>query len=325
MNTKLLIDLIVRQTTVLIAQLSTAAGIRAPLADIADQLFVQLSQALEAQGVPRKVVADMFGLALRGYQKKVQRITESATEHNKTLWQATLDHLHEQGSTSRIKLFSRFDHDDPAVVGAVLADLVNSGLVYRTGAADATVYGVTREQDYVALVQQQDLESTASLVWLMVYRGSGVTRSAIMEALSLEPERLDAALALLVEQGRVEQQGESYSASTLMIPVGSSQGWESAVFDHFQAMVTAIGMKLSMGKTRSDEADVIGGSTLSFDIHAQHPYRDEVLGLLGQVRTQVNELWQRVVEHDKQNPTPEAQQQRVSFYFGQSVRQGEEP
>ena len=36
MNTKLLVDSIVRQTTVLIAQLCTAAGVRAPLAQIAD-------------------------------------------------------------------------------------------------------------------------------------------------------------------------------------------------------------------------------------------------------------------------------------------------
>lgn len=49
-NTKLLIDAIVRQTTVLIAQLSTAAGIRAPLAHVADQVFVELSRELEAQG-----------------------------------------------------------------------------------------------------------------------------------------------------------------------------------------------------------------------------------------------------------------------------------
>ncbi len=325
MNTKLLIDLIVRQTTVLIAQLSTAAGIRAPLADIADQLFVQLSQALEAQGVPRKVVADMFGLALRGYQKKVQRITESATEHNKTLWQAMLDHLHEQGTTSRLKLFARFAHDDPAAVGAVLADLVNSGLVFKTGAGDATLYGMTREQDYAALVQQQDLESAASLIWLTVYRGSQVTRTKILESLKLDPEQLDKALGMLVEQGRIEQRGESYSASTLMIPVGSEQGWESAVFDHFQAMVTAIGMKLSTGKPRSDQADTIGGSTLSFDVHAGHPHREEVLALLGQVRAQVNELWNRVVEYDRQYPTPEAQKQRVSFYFGQFVQQWDEP
>ena len=85
MNTKLLVDSIVRQTTVLIAQLCTAAGVRAPLAQIADQVFLGLSRELETQGVGRKVAADMFGLALRSYQKKVQRLTESETQRDKTL------------------------------------------------------------------------------------------------------------------------------------------------------------------------------------------------------------------------------------------------
>jgi hypothetical protein len=101
MNVVLLIDQIVRQTTVLIAQLSTAAGIRAPLADVADQVFLKLASEIEAQGVPRKVVADMFGLALRSYQRKMQRLTESATETQRTLWQAVLEHLTTQGSCTR--------------------------------------------------------------------------------------------------------------------------------------------------------------------------------------------------------------------------------
>ena len=51
MQSKLLVDAIVQQTTVLIAQLSTAAGIRAPLAHIADQVFLELSREIERQGV----------------------------------------------------------------------------------------------------------------------------------------------------------------------------------------------------------------------------------------------------------------------------------
>jgi hypothetical protein len=84
METRHLIDAIVQQTTLLIAQLSTAAGIRAPLARLADQVFLELSRELEAQGVTRKVAADMFGLALRSYQKKIHRLSESATQREQT-------------------------------------------------------------------------------------------------------------------------------------------------------------------------------------------------------------------------------------------------
>ena len=50
MNTQLLIDFIVRQTTVLIAQLATSGGLRAPLAHIANQVFAELARKLEEQG-----------------------------------------------------------------------------------------------------------------------------------------------------------------------------------------------------------------------------------------------------------------------------------
>jgi hypothetical protein len=64
MNVELLIDAIFRQTTVLIAQLATHGGARAPLAHVANQVFLDLASELEAQGVSRKVGADMFGMAL---------------------------------------------------------------------------------------------------------------------------------------------------------------------------------------------------------------------------------------------------------------------
>ena len=42
MNAQLLIDSIVRQTTVLIAQLATSGGVRAPLAHVANQVFLEI-------------------------------------------------------------------------------------------------------------------------------------------------------------------------------------------------------------------------------------------------------------------------------------------
>src|SRR5687768_10421713 len=131
MNPQLLIDAIVRQTMVLIAQLSTAAGVRAPLAHVADQVFLDLAREIEAQGVSRKVAADMFGLALRSYQTQVQRLARSSTERDRTLWEGILAYLEEHGTANRKRLFEHFEHDDPGSVGAVLSDLVQSKLVER--------------------------------------------------------------------------------------------------------------------------------------------------------------------------------------------------
>jgi len=325
MAVPVLIDLIVRQTTVLIAQLSTAAGIRAPLADIADQVFVQLSSALESQGVPKKVIADMFGMALRSYQKKVHRLSESKTEHNQTLWQAVLDYVDREGPAMRDQIFRRFGHDDPTSIAAVLNDLVKSSLVNKTGSGDAVLYRTTPEQDRATIARALDLESIAALTWLTIYRSAAsIDAQRLRDALGLEPEVLEQALRMLCEQGRVQRDGERYRAATLLIPIGSDQGWESAVFDHFQAMAVAIGMKLSKNKTRADHADVIGGATLSFDIHDAHPQRERVLGLLKTVRAQVNALFDEVVAYEAEHPAPDSGKTRVTFYFGQSVQDNED-
>src|SRR5690606_6934589 len=161
------------QTTVLIAQLSTAAGIRAPLAHLADQVFVELSREIEAQGVSRKVAADMFGLAIRTYQKKVQRLTESVTDKGDTVWEAALAYLQSHGSAPRRVLLEHFRRHDPVVVGSVLNDLVSSGLVYKTGTGDTTIFGITKTQDLNQTLHEQSRESLVPILWLLVYRSSG--------------------------------------------------------------------------------------------------------------------------------------------------------
>jgi hypothetical protein len=322
-NTKLLIDAIVHQTTILIAQLSTAAGIRAPLAHIADQVFLELSREIENQGISRKVAADMFGLAIRTYQKKVQRVTESVTVREHTLWEAVLECLQTGGSTSRRELLEHFHCDDPVVVGSVLNDLVSSGLVYRTGSGESAVFGVTMERDLARTLREQRRESLAPIVWVFIYRSRGMTREALREQLPVDEEALDAALSTLEAQGQIQRSLEGttacYHASTFLVPVGSEHGWEAAVFDHFQAVVQAIGKKVVSGLARSAPEDVVGGATLTFDVHPDHPHHSEVLGLLRQVRGSVNELWRKVQEYNEEHPIPETAKTEVCFYFGQSV------
>jgi hypothetical protein len=323
LNTQLLIDAIVHQTTVLIAQLSTAAGIRAPLAHVADQVFLELSREIEAQGVSRKVAADMFGLAIRTYQKKVQRLSESVTDKGDTLWETALTYLQTHGSAPRRVLLEHLSRQDPAVVGSVLNDLVSSGLVYKTGAGDTTIFGLTKARDLSQTLSEQRRESLAPVVWLLVYRSGGIGFDDLLEQLPVEQAAVRAALDTLLAENRVQRSGDeaspTYRATTFLVPVDSEHGWEAAVFDHFQAMVQAIGTKLRRGRTRSVSDDVLGGATISFDISAEHPHRERVLGLLKRVRSDVNELWGEVQSYNQENPIPEESRTEVSFYFGQCV------
>ncbi len=328
MNTKLLIDGLVQQTTVLLAQLSTAAGIRAPLAHLADQVFVELSRAIEAEGVSRKVAADMFGLAIRTYQKKVQRITESLTARDQTLWQAVLEHVSRAGSITRRDLMSHFQRDDPTVLASVVADLLSSGLLCRTGSGDDATLRVAAERELREARGERDRESLEAIVWGTVYRAAGITGQELASALDVAEPELAEILASLVADGRVTRdtdQGRTrYAAARFLVPVSSERGWEAAVFDHFQAMVRAIAAKVRRGVPRSLPDDTIGGATLTFDVSAHHPHREEVFGMLNRVRVEANDLWNRVEQYNREQPLSDEEKLEVTFYFGQSVSSAHE-
>lgn len=323
MNTRLLIDAIVRQTTVLLAQLSTAAGIRAPLAHVADEIFVSLAREIEAQGVGRKVAADMFGLALRTYQKKIQRLAESATEHEMTLWEAVLEYVTKRGSVSRRDLLEAFSRDTEREVVGVLTDLVGGGLLHASGRGASAVYGVTTAAERRALLDASDAESLVAFVWAAIRERPGTTSAALAEALRVDVAAAREAVRRLVAEGRVQASGDdddaSLRADPLVIPIGAELGWEVAVMDHFRAATAAISAKIRNGLTRSTPDDVVGGTTLSFKLRDGHPMRDRVLGLLARVRAESAALWDEVEADNLAHGSADDQGERVWFYAGQYV------
>lgn len=319
MNANLLIDAVVRQTMVLVGHLATSAGIRAPLAHVADQVFLDLVHELERQGVGRKVVADMFGLALRSYQVKVRRLSESATDRNRTLWAAVLEHVRARPGMRRTEILDHFHLDDAGQVGGVLHDLVESGLLYRTGRGGATQFRATSDEELLA-GSDGDSAALEAYVWVCVYRGGPHDIAGLAERTQVDAPRLETALAALVADGRVERDADGrYRADTCVIPLGDQVGWPAAIFDHYQAMVTAICAKLRRGATRSSRADVEGGSTYSFDVWPGHPAEERVYGLLAQMRAQVSSLRAEVAAHNESQLHLQANTARVVFYLGQSV------
>ncbi|MDF3065262.1 MAG: hypothetical protein K0R38_863 [Polyangiaceae bacterium] len=323
MNVKLLIDAIVQQTTVLIAQLSTAAGVRAPLSHVADQVFLELSRELEAQGLGRKVVADMFGMALRGYQKRVQRLTESMTFRDRTLWEVVLEYAREHEHVTRRQLLARFSRDSEAAVAAVLHDLVTSGLLYASGQGQATLYRATAESALQALVGEGALDSLSAMAHAVVFHHGKMGLAELTAKLASDEAAVRKAVELALSDGRLRTSDPEHlsdlSAADLLIAIDAQTGWEAAVFDHFQALVGAVGAKLQGAGPRSSHADLVGGTTLTFDVSAEHPLHQEVLGLLARVRGDLNAVWKRVCEHNAEHPISDDERVRVRFYFGQNV------
>jgi hypothetical protein len=323
MTIELLIQAIVRQTTILIAQLATSRGARAPLAQVANQVFIDLVRELERQGVSRKVSADMFGLGLRTYRRKIQRMSESATDRGRSLWEVVLEYVRAQGLVTRLELLTRLASDDEAQIRAVLRDLCESQLLFSSGVGSSTSYRAASEEELASLKRKQGAEGADELLLALMFREAPLTAAETALKAQADVAEIEASLARLVAAGRVERvQADPtaeprYRAPQLVIPLGAPVGWEAAVFDHFKALVTTVLARLREDRTAALE-DQIGGSTYTIDVWDGHPLANEVYGALARTRASLSELRERVVQFNPEGNLPEAHT-RVVIYVGQSL------
>jgi hypothetical protein len=320
-NAHLLIDTIVQQTMVFIAQLATAGGVRAPLARVADQVFLELTRELGAQGLKKKVIADMFGMGLRTYRRRVQSAEQSKTVAGKTVWEAVFEYLKDHEPVSGADVLRRFGNDDPEIVSGVLNDFAQSGLVYRAGRGERALYRIAPDTDFGD--DEARARANAFLVWLTSFREGPVVASEIAKRAHLSPVAVDRALGELLGEGKVTQSGEGenavFTSDHFEVLWDSEHGWEAAVLDHFQAMVHAITLKLGAGSETARLGDTVGGSTWSFDVWPGHPFESEAKGVLAESRQRVETLRERI---DAFNAGQHARSdaERVVVYLGQYVQ-----
>lgn len=323
MDPALLIDAIVRQTTVLIATLATTSGQRAQLAHVANSVFADLVFELRAQGVGNKVIADMFGMALRTYHRRVARMSASRTEQGRSLWEAVLRHIQERRSLPKSALFEHFYLDDEAVLRSVVNDLVDAGLVQRTGRDGATTFEaaeVTREaEDGIAPRRR-----LAAMALVALHRGGPLDLGGLAEVVPADASELRAAVEQLAQDGSItvrKRGGRTlYGCDRCVIPFGDGAGWEAAVLDHYRAMVSALVAKLRDGRHQAALADQTGGSTFVFDLHRGHPLEQEVLGYLQRMREEGLRLRSALDRHAAENAAPAGVSPlRVIAYVGQGV------
>jgi hypothetical protein len=315
MNRQVLIDQVVRQTMILIAQLATTGGTRAPLAHLADRVFLELARELEAQGLSRKVSADMFGLALRSYRRRIQRSSESVTVRGRSLWNAILDFVPSDRLVTRAEVLARFHLDEEVQVRAILSDLSDSGLLLQLGRGVSRAYRAATTEELVALEATTD--GLSHFLWLLIYREGPLTRAALIDRARSEALRVDEALESLTSSHRVVLSEGSYTCSEVVVHQNEPAGWEAAMLDHFQALVKTLCARLR----GQGDAKTCGGSTYSFDTAPSHPLAAEVYGQLQRMRGELSALRTRVEEYNTQHPDEPAWE-LVTIYVGQHV-QGE--
>ncbi len=322
MDVNLLMNAVVRQTTVLLAQLATAGGERRQLVHTANQVFLGLVDELKRQGLGTRVIADMFGMALRTYHDRVQRCSESRTYRGRSLWEAVLEYVEDKGPVLRAQVLERFRHDDATMVRSVLRDLVDSSIVYRTGEADSTVYRVARPDELPTQRAVDDAERLATFVWVAINRHEPIALEDLCRVSSLEPEQVRSALDKLTADQRIrtcEGREGYYECATNVVPYGEEAGWEAAVFDHYQAMVSALCTKLEARGRGYSTVDAVGGSTFRYDLWPGHPMLDEVTGFLQRMRAEGTALRERLAEHNRGRQISDDERIRVLAYVGQTV------
>lgn len=318
MNAQILIQAVIQQTTVFLGQLATAGGLRTPLGRVAQQVFLDLSTELQNQGVTKNVIADMFGMTLRTYHRKVHELSQSRSVEGRTVWEAVLEFVRQREPVSSGELYQRFVRDERDVITGVLNDLVNSGFCYRSGRGNQAVYRMADDADFVQGSERTRDVANEHLVWQAVYRNAPVTFDQLLSLARLPEAACRRALSVLMTDGRVTRLDgdvERFTSARLDVPVGQSHGWEAAVFDHFQAMLTAICAKLAQGENRSDRRDHTGGATYSLDLWPGHPLEHEALDSLARVRVMMEDLRARLdqvnAQHDRKP------NERLIFYVGQ--------
>jgi hypothetical protein len=334
-NAQLVIDAIVRQSMVLIAQLSTVDGARSPLSHVADEVFVSLVKELENQGLGKKVIADMFGLALRSYRQKVQRLNESVTTRGVTLWGAVHGFLAERDSATRVEILEHFQHDEEAMVRSILNDLAESGLVCRSGRGKDTHYRVATTEELEELGTSASVNSeqtNEALVWVHVCREGPLRKDRLSGLMPIPQSFVDDALARLIADDRIRVEtrpdGEWYATDHCLIPIGEAAGWEAALVDHHRAVVAALAAKVGSGRHTSATNDEVGGTTLSYDLWPGHPKEREARELLATTRARIIALWDEVEAYNRANPAEGGEERvrpySVTFYCGQYLIEEED-
>jgi hypothetical protein len=203
-----------------------------------------------------------------------------------------------------------------------LNDLVDSGLVFRMGRGDERVYRAAKVDELPALGGIANDVHLANWCWIAIYRNGPLSLAELSTQVPADEATLTRALGQLEKEVRIRVHSEDgtlrYSSDACVIPLGDPKGWEAAIFDHYQAMVTAICAKLALGRRRSTPGEWVGGSTYGLEIWDEHPERDAVLGILQETRDRISAIRERVTNYNRVH-SPGAGALKVVAYVGQSV------
>jgi hypothetical protein len=309
MSLELLVDALTREAASLIASAATQGGARTSLAHLSDRLFHGLALELQALNVRRRVSADMLGMAPRAFLRKLRRVSESATDRGRCLWEAVYEHITAAQPVTHGDVLRRFHRDDQDVLRGVLGDLRDEGLVLVEGRGTQMTYRAATNPELEARLGAQR-EGTDELVWAFIFHEGPISRAALQQH-GLKSADLDRAIERLIGAGRVlEDSSEKeprYRSTTFSPPAGTAA--EGPIFDHFRAVVRTLSTFLS----RPGEPSA--ASTYKLDLWPGHPMEEETKNLFREWRRRASELRERIDAYNAQlSPMPAIEP--MTLYLG---------
>lgn len=323
MSEKVLFRALVSQSARLIARVITLTNARPNLAHLHEDFFYELSKHLQTYGVPRRVAADMFGLAMRSYLRRIRKYSNDLDyrEHQLSLWQIVYETISEKPGIQRQSLLDSFSFSQYDSVCSVLRHLCEVGLVVENKTNGHKCYNACRNN-----LTKISVDEVAQYIWAMVFMHGETTypySSLLREAGPLFGEDLvSSALNVLVEDGyivQVDENGPSYS--TVKNNLEQPFGWLVAVTIHIDSIFEAIVTKLSLLHEESQHQIDVRGGTWTFRLHHNHPFKKRIESLFDSYEKQIKELFVLVRTHNDSIATQHDDEEfQIDFYMGQGVR-----
>ncbi len=216
----------------------------------------------------------MFGMALRSYQKKMRRLTESAAVGERTLWQAVLDLVEREQPTRRRArtLRARRRTRGRRCLEGSRAERPRVRDGHRQPGAVRGDEPGARDK----LSAESDLDSIANLAWLALFRREAETEAELVTLLGVEPERVAPRGRRAGRRRASEPQRRPARVEQPGAAGGGGAGLGARDPRSLRAVTVAIATKIQAGFGAAAASDKSGGSTFTFTVTPGHPHELEV-------------------------------------------------
>lgn len=349
MRTDLLVLALTRQFAGLIARLATLDILPPDLSALRPhQLVHDVAAHLDAAGVDRRVIAQVFAVTPRSVQLWLRETDEAgaATDPpaNRPLGLRIVEFMLAEHRAGRPRALQTAIESEIAATAArvteVLATLVGDGLLYRTGRAGSTAFGVVDPEALEARRRALDTEYVAdAAVMRALTHHDPATERQLASAAALDAEQTRAALARLRGRGRaVAIDGRWRRSSTGGYAVGDARRaearrlppeWRVAVLDHFDSAVSALIARLTALGGDDDAPDEPSAvSTYVFEVRpatAGRAVDARVRRLLDDFRIRASGLRDALDAANLAEGAPPEGFERLVLHIGQSCHRPDAP